>query len=73
MGGLSELSQDLGIWWFSQCPGRKEMRHAKGLKMKTIYIDVGRGSQHEVVRLPGVSPGAARRTGITRVQWELDL
>lgn len=52
---------------------KERMGHAKGLKIKTIYIDVGRGSQHEVVRLPGVLPGAARRKGITRVQRELDL
>lgn len=50
----SELSDILGMWWFSQCPGSKEMAHSKGLSKKD-HLDVGRVSQGRVVRFPGLA------------------
>lgn len=46
--------------------------HSKELNIKTVYIDVGRVSQHGVVRLPGSSPeqsGEGRRLPESSESW----
>ena len=58
----SELSDILRMWWFSQCPGSKEMAHSKGLSVND-HLDVGRVSQGGVVRFPGLGWSSEKEEG----------